>query len=93
MHEEYDFSEALRAVKTGIKIARSGWNGKGMYVTYKPGYPNGVACNEATAKAHGIDVGAEIFYLPYLELKTADGKLVPWLASQTDILANDWIFV
>ena len=93
MRAEYDFSEALRAVKTGIKIARSGWNGKNMYITYKPGYPDGIACNKATAEAHGIEEGTTIVYLPYLEMKTADNKLVPWLASQTDILANDWIFV
>lgn len=29
-------------------------------------------------------------HLPYLQMKTADGKFVPWLASQTDILADDW---
>ena len=84
------FSFALEAVKQGKKIARTGWNGKGMYVTYKPGYPDGVAANAATAQAHGIPEGTNIIYCPYLEMKTADDKLVPWLVSQTDALADDW---
>ena len=90
MNPKLTFSEALTALKEGKKVARAGWNGKGMYVTMKSGYPDGIACNEATAKAHGIEVGAIITYCPYLEMKTADNKLVPWLASQTDILAEDW---
>ena len=90
MGPQLTFSEALTALKEGKKVARAGWNGKGMYVTMKSGYPDGIACNEATAKAHGIEVGTRITYCPYLEMKTADNKLVPWLASQTDILAEDW---
>ena len=88
-----DFGGALVMLKDGEKVARAGWNGKGMYITMKPGYPEGIACNEATAKAHGIEVGTKITYCPYLEMKTADNKLVPWLASQTDILAEDWTIV
>ena len=88
-----DFSDALHMLKDGHKIARDGWNGKGMYIAMKPGYPDGIVCNEATAKAHGIEVGPKITYCPYLEMKTADNKLVPWLASQTDILAEDWTIV
>lgn len=90
MNPKLTFSEALTALKEGKKVARAGWNGKGMYVTLKAGYPDGIACNEATAKAHGIEVGTVIAYCPYLEIKTADNKLVPWLPSQTDILAEDW---
>lgn len=90
MELKLTFSEALTALKEGKKVSRAGWNGKGMYVTMKSGYPDGIACNEATAKAHGIEVGTRITYCPYLEMKTADNKLVPWLASQTDILAEDW---
>jgi hypothetical protein len=90
---ELTFSAALEAVKQGKKIARAGWNGIGMYVVYKPGYPEGVPCNPATAKAHGIPEGTKIVYSPYLEMKTADNKLVPWLISQTDALADDWLVV
>ena len=85
-----DFSDALVAVKIGRKIFRWGWNGKGMYVVYQKGYPLGIPINENTATAIGEKVGAVRKFLPYLMMKTADDSFVPWLASQTDILADDW---
>jgi hypothetical protein len=93
MKEKQDFSWALKLLKENKKIQRSGWNGKGMYLVYKPGYPNGVPANEATAKAHGIEVGTTIVYCPYIEMKTVGNELIPWLASQADILAEDWQLV
>lgn len=70
------FSEALDACKDGKRIARLGWNGKGMFVfiSYQlDGMPYNLPA------------------LPFLAMKTADEKIcVGWLASQTDILANDW---
>lgn len=90
MEPIFGFDVALILLKEGKRLQRKGWNGKGMYITYKPGYPDGVPCNSATAKAHGIEEGSEIKYLPYLEMKTAGGEFVPWLASQTDMLAEDW---
>jgi hypothetical protein len=83
------FHFAIEAVKRGNKIARHGWNGKGMYVVYKPGYPEGVPCNSVTAKAHGITEGQTIYYRPYLEMRAANGQFVPWVASQSDLLEND----
>ena len=84
-----DFSQALLSCKQSCKIWRDGWNGKGMYIVYKPGYAS-IPCNDAHAMAHDIDAGTKIKVLPYLEMKTAQGDYVPWLASQTDILAEDW---
>jgi hypothetical protein len=91
MEGKTDFGQAIDWLKAGRKVAREEWNGKGMYITLKPGYPNGIVVNEVTQKAHNIPEGTIITYCPYLEMKTADNKLVPWLASQTDILADDWI--
>ena len=90
MHPKMNFSEALKAVKNGAHIARSGWNGK--YVTYQKAYPDGIAINKNTAEATGIAEGTVVKFLPYLMMKTADPEVtfVPWLASQTDILAEDW---
>lgn len=87
-----DFSEALRYVKDGAKISRQGWNGKGMYVVFQKGYPNGIPVNANTAEATGMVEGTVARFLPYLMMKTAaaDATFVPWLASQTDILADDW---
>jgi len=85
-----DFSEALKMVKEGSRIARSGWNGKNMFVVYQPGYPEGVGINRNTSRAIGEPEGKIERFLPYLMMKTADGAFVPWLASMTDILAVDW---
>lgn len=88
-----DFSNALKRVKSGSRIARRGWNGKDMFVTYQPGYPDGVSINENTQKALNLPAGTIVKFLPYLMMKTVDGSCVPWLASQTDILAEDWFIV
>ena len=45
-----NFGQALEKVKNGEKIFRHGWNGKGMFVVYQKGYPDGIPCNQQTAK-------------------------------------------
>lgn len=42
---------ALELLKKGAKVAREGWNGKGMFVVYQKGYPDGIPCNAQTAAA------------------------------------------
>lgn len=90
MNGPMDFSDALKCVKLGVKISRKGWNGKGMYVTYQKAYPDGIPINKNTSEATGLAEGTHCKFLPYLMMKTADNSFVPWLASQTDILADDW---
>ena len=90
MPERLDFSEALHRVKAGKHIQREGWNGKGMFVVYQKGYPDGIPINKNTAEATGEPEGTVHRFLPYLMMRTAQGDFVPWLASQTDILASDW---
>lgn len=84
------FGQALEALKTGHKVARAGWNGKGMYAVMMPGYPEGVQANEATAKAHGIDKDTTVIVRPYFVLKTAQNDLAMWAPSGSDALAEDW---
>lgn len=94
---EHDFSYALAAAKDGARIERRGWNGRDMWVflhpalrphPYMPGlgrvrdYPIGSAAD--TAISYTINIG------PFLCMRAADGTFVPWLASQTDLLADDW---
>lgn len=88
-----NFGQALEALKSGKKVARAGWNGKGMWLTYQKAYPDGIAINANTAEATGIPQGTVCKFLPYLMMKTVDNAFVPWLASQTDILAEDWTVV
>ncbi|WP_374312472.1 DUF2829 domain-containing protein [Dongia sp.] len=86
----FDFSGALSHLKIGMKVARQGWNGKGMFLFLVPG---------STFKVNrppllGIyPEGAEVRYHAHIDMKTAQGDVVPWLASQTDVLANDWVLV
>ncbi len=88
-----DFSDALVACRDGMKIYRSGWNGKGMYVVFQPGYPRGIAINENTSKATGIPQGTVCRFRPYLMMYTAQEDFVPWVASQSDLLGDDWFVV
>ena len=85
-----NFGSALHECKAGRKIARSGWNGKDIYVVYQPGYPDGIGINANTARATGLPEGEVHNFRPYLMMYTAQGDFVPWVASQTDLLADDW---
>lgn len=81
------FGDAIYFLKAGKKVARSGWNGKGMFLFLVSG--SRFAVNRAPLL--GIyPEGTLIDYLPHVDMKTATGEIVPWLASQTDILAEDW---
>lgn len=82
-----NFEAALSALKMGRRVRRSGWNGKGMFLYLVPG---------STFKVNrppllGIyPEGTEINYHAHIDMKTATGDCVPWLASQTDLLSDDW---
>ena len=80
------FGFAVQAMRAGMKLARAGWNGKGMFVYYVP--PNSYP--PTTQVARQFFGGGSVPYREYLAMKTVDDEVVPWLASQTDILAEDW---
>lgn len=86
----FDFAEAVRQLKggNGVTVSRVGWNGKGMFLYFVPEgqYP---ARTKAARDAFGED--ALVPYRPYIAMKTAQGDVVPWVASQSDILADDWM--
>lgn len=85
------FGMALECLKIGRHVQREGWNGKGMFVFMQKGYPDGIPANKNTSEALGIEEGTEIKVTPYLMMRAADGTLVTgWLASQTDMLSEDW---
>lgn len=84
------FGLAVEALKKGCKVARSGWNGKGMFLFLV----NGSTFKVNRPPLLGIyPEGTEVNYCPHIDMKTADDKIVPWLASQTDVLADDWQIV
>ena len=82
-----DFSAALASLKMGWAVSREGWNGKGMFIYLVPA--NAYPAQTGAAKAY-FGEGAMVPYGGYIAMKTAQGNVVPWLASQTDILADDW---
>lgn len=87
------FSEALYVLKRGAKIARSGWNGKGMFLTLQQeSEVDGSLMRNKNAKNFYGDRKVKI--CPHIDMKAADGSyVVGWLASQTDMFADDWEIV
>lgn len=85
-----NFGQAIEALKDGKKVCRQGWNGKGMFLYYVPTnkYPYTTLIGKSIADEDGL-----VEYGAYIAMKTAQGNVVPWLASQTDVLAEDWIVV
>lgn len=74
-NQTYTFGVAIEELKKGKKVAREGWNGKGMFLELQ------VPDEHSKMRR------------PYIYMSPVDGLLVPWLASQTDMLAEDWVIV
>lgn len=85
-----NFGQAIEQLKQGYKVARAGWNGKEMWVVLMPSlYLKAGKVNERTVKHIGKDTPLDC--QPYFVMWTAEQKWQPgWLASQTDMLAEDW---
>ena len=89
------FGLALEALKLGKRVARSGWNGKDMWLALSG--PNGARIVPAAGfwsehnRDYAIACGGHANVLPCITMKVATGEiLMGWLASQTDMLAEDW---
>ena len=82
------FGDAMQEMKCGNKVARGGWNGKGMFLFLIAG-----DCWYFDTDIEGVEGNEDINTLPFVCMKTADNKLVPWLASQTDVISNDWVVI
>lgn len=85
-----DFSSALLLIKRGKMVARAGWNGKGMFLFLVPGSKFTVNREPLLSI---LGEGTEVDYHGHIDMRTATGQIVPWLASQTDLLATDWVLV
>lgn len=91
----YSFGTALIALKQGKKVARKGWNGKGMFIYYvEPSEVSPADLRGAALKYVGYaqqSIKDKIKIGGHIDMKAADGSIVVgWLASQTDMLAEDW---
>ena len=91
-----NFGQAIEALKAGERVARAGWNGKGMWLAYSPGY-EALPAERFFAgpnREYAAESGGSADVLPCITMKTATGEiLMGWLASQTDMLADDWQIV
>lgn len=77
-----DFGTALQELKSGNKVARDGWNGRGMFVSLVPGAEQAAEFNATTA-----------WFNPYFTIRNVDGSLSTWVPSVNDALADDWVTV
>jgi Protein of unknown function (DUF2829) len=83
-----NFGQAIEALKEGKKVSREGWNGKGMWLVYVPGTPNCLLNENSPYFQAGLE---QVTINPHIDMFTATGEMQPgWLASQTDMLADDW---
>jgi hypothetical protein len=85
-----DFGSAISAIRAGNRLARSGWNGKSMFVFLVPGSTFTVN-REPLASILGV--GTQVQYRGHIDLKAADGSIAVWNPSQVDMLADDWWIV
>ena len=86
------FGQALESLKRGHLVTRKGWNGKGMFIFMRP--EDCLSFKKWIANNYGDSEIDKIKFTAYLCMKAADGTVVNgWLASQTDMLANDWMIV
>ncbi len=76
------FGKAIEEMRVCKKVQREGWNGKGMFLFMVDGN-----AWDFTTDVGGVD---DLETEPFICMKTAGGSLIPWLASQADILADDW---
>lgn len=94
-----NFGHAIELMKMGFKVARKGWNGKGMFIYIQEGsnpyfHQLKPTVQDKLTNCHVVDESGKVTICPHIDMKAADGSIViGWLASQTDMLADDWIVV
>ncbi len=84
------FGLAVEAMKRGAKVARAGWNGKGMFVYYVSA--NASPVQTGSAKSHFVE-GAMVPYNAYMAIKNVNDTVSTWVPSVNDGLASDWTIV
>ena len=85
-----NLGEARTELQWGKKVARTGWNDKGMYLLLVNSNEYSIHFHADLSKGWGNNIPE---LAPWIGMKTVYNKFVPWLASQTDFLANDWVVV
>ena len=89
----FNFGDALSMLRAGQRVTRQGWNGRGMWLILIKGSTLTVEAERTLGQAAPDMVGQKVDYRPHIDMKTVDGSIVPWVASQSDLLAEDWYAV
>jgi hypothetical protein len=91
------FSQAIECLKNGMRVARIGWNGKGMFIymtvgnTVSKDFIPKFASLPPSVKTFLETKGEDIVFNPSITMYNAQGQMQPgWLCSQADLLADDW---
>jgi hypothetical protein len=94
---EMGFERALAAMKAGLRVARTGWNGKRMYLRVLEGVPamirDPISTDPYVPSSPRSYDAQTVKYPRHIAMFTATGEFVPWLASVTDLMAEDWMVV
>lgn len=85
----FTFSVALEELKAGNKVSRKGWKGANQFIWYVP--PGSYPARMEAIKGYFAE--DKVPYAGYIALKNAQDQVVPWLPSQGDLLAEDWVKV
>ena len=95
MNENLNFGDAIKALKEGKKVARKGWNGKNVWLWLKPAAIIKAEWRKDPMLKEIVDAnGGEAEALGTICMKTSDNKILTgWLASQTDMLCEDWMVI
>jgi len=97
MLEYLNFGQAIEALKQGKRVARKGWNGKGMFLFLLPAgtVPTKAIHDPTLRQVIEQEIGGETFEaLGSIRMFTADKKILTgWIASQTDMLSEDWVIL
>lgn len=90
-----DFGNALMSLKKGLKVCRTGWNGKNMFVVLSPGAQNLTSERffNKDLQEHAESIGGFMDIRPALMLKTAQDDVAYWTPSVSDCLAEDWMII
>lgn len=88
--EELTFGMALGALKIGKRVARNGWNGKGMFVYLVPAFDRPAAGDMEQAFFGGY---SDVHQRAQMNIKNVDGTVCSWVPSVSDCLSDDWIIL
>ena len=92
MNEVLNFGEAIRALKHGERVARLGWNGKGMYLYFVEGSEVTQARNNAMDEI--IQKNGKAIISPHIDMKCADDTFsIGWRPTNVDMFTDDWVIV